>query len=131
MNLQSILFFGAATFATVFFVFYGMYGSGKVHKNSWIFPAILSLLFFSFSAVTIFSEGILGFYPEHTRTLWSSQIWFDLLIAAGIGWFLIVPRAKEQGMFLPIWGILILSTGSIGFTAMVARLQYLTARSIK
>ena len=61
--------------------------------------------------------------------MWGNQIWFDLLLAVGIGWFLIVPQAKAQGMRLLPWGIIVLSTGCIGFTAMVARMLYLRERS--
>jgi hypothetical protein len=57
--------------------------------------------------------------------MWGNQIWFDLLLAAGIGWFLIVPQAKVLNMRLSLWLVLIVSTGCIGFLAMVARMLYL------
>ncbi len=93
-------------------------------KNSWLFPATLSLLFLLFSVKTIASEGLLGFV-EQTRNLWGNQIWFDLLFGLGIGWYLVVPQAKALNMRLSIWLALIVCTGSIGFLAMIARLLYL------
>ncbi len=124
MNYTSILPWVAGTIL-VLFMAYSIYSDGTKIKNSWIFPACLSLLFLVFSIITVISEGQLGFWTEHTRNLWGNQIWFDLLLAAGIGWFLILPQAKAQGMRLPFWGILIVATGCIGFTAMVARMLYL------
>lgn len=100
-----------------------------VGRNSWIFPAALSVAFFAFSLVTIASLGPLGFWTEHTRNLWGNQIWFDLLLAVGIGWCLIAPQARSLGMRLPLWFVAILCTGCIGFLAMLARLQYLRERA--
>jgi uncharacterized membrane protein YedE/YeeE len=98
-------------------------------KNSWLFPATLSLLFLIFSLKAIVSEGLLGFWVEHTRNLWGNQIWFDLLLGVGIGWYLVVPQAKALGMRLYLWLPLIVVTGCIGFSAMIARLLYLQERS--
>lgn len=98
-------------------------------KNSWLFPATLSLLFFLFSLEAIVSEGLLGFWVEHTRNLWGNQIWFDLLLVASIGWYLVVQKAKALGMWLYLWLPLIATTGSIGFLAMIARLIYLRERA--
>jgi hypothetical protein len=97
-------------------------------KNSWLFPATLSLLFLLFSVEAIVSEGLLGFWAEHTRNLWGNQIWFDLLLGISIGWYLIVPQAKALGMHLYLWLALIFCTGCIGFLAMIARLLYLQER---
>jgi TRAP-type uncharacterized transport system fused permease subunit len=94
-------------------------------SNSWVFPATLSLLFLLFSLKAIASEGLLGFWFEHTRNLWGNQIWFDLLLGIGIGWYLIVPQAKSLGMRVYLWLVLIVCTGCIGFLAMIARLIYL------
>lgn len=98
-------------------------------KNSWIFPAALSILFLLFSLEAIASEGLLGFWFDHTRSLWGNQVWFDLLLGVGIGWYLIVPQAKSLGMSLYLWLALIVCTGCIGFLAMIARLLYLRDRS--
>ncbi len=124
MNYTSILPWVAGTLL-VSFMAYSIYSDGTKIKNSWIIPACLSLFFLMFSVTAIISEGPLGFWTEHTRNLWGNQIWFDLLLAAGIGWLLILPQAKALGMRLPLWGILIVATGCIGFTVMVSRMLYL------
>jgi hypothetical protein len=98
-------------------------------KATWAFPAILCALFTAWSLYTAMMEGPTGFWPEHNRNLWGYQIWFDLLLAIGIGWTLIVPRAREQGMRLFPWLALILLTGCIGVSAMFARLLFLEGRS--
>jgi len=111
----------------VFFIF-GMYrvlGNDTPMPRAWLFPAVLAGLFLLFSLYAVAVEGPVGFWPEHTRNVWGNQIWFDLLLAVGIGWFLIVPQAKAVGMRPLPWLILVLCTGNIGFLAMVARLLYL------
>ncbi len=98
-------------------------------KWLWRLPAALCAGFLAFSLFAVSIEGPLGFWPEHTRNLWGNQIWFDLLLAVGIAWFFIVPQARQVGMRLPLWLLLILSTGCIGFMAMLARLLYLQAQT--
>lgn len=117
--------------AAVVFLLFALYistGSQTYKKASWLFPGVLSLLFFIFSLQTVASEGVLGFWTEHTRNLWGNQIWFDLLLATGIGWFLVMPEAKSLGIRPLPWLLLIACTGSIGFLAMIARLLYLRER---
>ncbi|MEO0687327.1 MAG: hypothetical protein AAFY76_20325 [Cyanobacteria bacterium J06649_11] len=94
-------------------------------KKIWIFPAVLSILFLIFSLFAVITEGSLGFWSEHTRSLWGNQIWFDLLFAASIGWFLVIPRIKAVEMNPLLWLILVVSTGCIGFLAMISRMLYL------
>ena len=94
-------------------------------RRKWILPAILSVLFLVLSLVAATTGGGSGFWTEHIRNFWGNQIWVDLLLAVGIGWFLVVPQAKKAGMSVLPWFILIVLTGSIGFTAMIARLLYL------
>lgn len=117
----------------LFFLFSShiLYRSSTRQENSWLLPAALSLAFLLFSLQAIISEGTLGFWTEHTRNLWGNQIWFDLLLAVGIGWFLVVPQAKVQGMRLLPWLMLIVCTGSIGFLAMIARMLYLQEHSVQ
>jgi hypothetical protein len=120
------------TIAAAFFLLFSIYilpRKGQHLKHSWLFPATLSLLFLLFSLQAIVSEGSLGFWAEHTRNLWGNQIWFDLLLGVGIGWYLVVPQAKALGMRLSLWLALIVCTGCIGFLAMIARLLYLQERS--
>ena len=97
-------------------------------KYVWLFPAVLALCFFAFSLRAVVTDGAFGFWPEHTRNVWGNQIWFDLLLAVGIGWCFIVPKARALRMRLWPWWFLILCTGSIGLLAMVARISYLNAR---
>ena len=117
--------------ATLFLLFSARIISGNSArlKNGWLLPAALSLAFLLFSFQAIVSEGLLGFWTEHTRNLWGNQIWLDLLLAVGIGWFLVVPQAKAQGMRLLPWLLLIVCTGCIGFLAMIARMLYLQEHS--
>ncbi len=93
--------------------------------KAWILPGIGALLFFGFSLFAVFQEGPTGFWPEHIRNFWGNQIWFDLLLSVLVGWTLIVPQAKAQGMRPLLWLVLIIATGSIGFLAMLSRLLYL------
>lgn len=94
-------------------------------KQIWLLPTALSLLFLLFSIHAIMTEGLFGFWIEHTRNFWGNQIWLDLLLAAGIAWCFAVPQTKAIGMRPLPWFILIVCTGSIGFLAMMARLLYL------
>lgn len=104
-------------------------GYQKPIRRGWIFPAVVSALFFTFSLYAIVFEGPFGFWTEHVRNYWGNQIWIDLLIAASIGWYLIVPEARALKMNVLLWLILIVSSGCIGFTAMLARLLYLREQS--
>jgi hypothetical protein len=114
--------------AGILFLLFGFTVSVKENiqtKKLWILPASLSLLFLALSVFAVVNEGPFGFWVEHTRNLWGNQIWVDLLFAVGIGWFLMVPKAKALGMRPVPWLILIVCTGCIGFMAMMARLLYL------
>jgi hypothetical protein len=97
---------------------------------SWLWPALASALFAAFSIEAVVNEGLLGFWAEHTRNLWGNQIWFDLLLALGTAWCFIVPKAKAVGMRPWPWLLLVMGTGSVGITAMVARLLYLQQRAL-
>jgi hypothetical protein len=99
-------------------------------KNAWGLPACLSGLFFAWSLFAILTEGPLAFWAEHTRNRWGNQIWFDLLLAAGIAWSVIVPRAKARGMNVLFWLAFVLCTGSIGLLAMLSRLLFLEENSM-
>ena len=102
-------------------------GSGKF--LSWFFPLCLAIAFLLWSVMAGLAEGPFGFWPEHVRNLWGNQIWFDLLLAVGIGWTFIGPHARAQGMNVPFWLVAILVTGSLGFLLMVARLNFLKSRA--
>ena len=111
--LQSWLFSSESllpTIAAAFFLLFSIYilsKNGQQMNNSWLFPAMLSLLFLLFSVKAIVSAGLLGFWIEHTRNVWGNQIWFDLLLGIGVGWYLIVPQARALSMRLYLWLALI------------------------
>ncbi|WP_409433340.1 hypothetical protein ACJ3XI_02225 [Litorimonas sp. RW-G-Af-16] len=94
-------------------------------KGLWRLPALFAFAFLAWSVFAVLQEGPLGFWTEHTRNLWGNQIWFDLLIAIGIGWALIIKRARAVEMKLPLWLLITILTGCIGFSAMLSRLLYL------
>ena len=127
MSIHELLF-GAAAGVMVVANVLVMAKPGTVMKGRWVVPAVISLAFFIFSAVTIVTEGPTGFVTEHTHGFWGNQVWFDLLLAASAMWFLVVPRAREVGMMLPFWLVLIVATGSIGVMAMLSRLMFLQDR---
>ena len=128
MTLTSLLPVIAASLFLLFALYVAAKG-GAPMKNIWLLPAALSLLFLLFSVQAVITEGMLGFWTEHTRNLWGNQIWFDLLLAVGIGWFFVVPQVKALRMRPLPWLVLIGCTGCIGFLAMIARLLYLREKS--
>lgn len=87
--------------------------------------AALSAGFAAFSAVTIYKEGVLPVWTNHTANLWGVQVWWDLLFAAGLALFLLAPRARKVGMNVPLWAFFVAATASIGLLAMAARLFWL------
>jgi hypothetical protein len=96
-------------------------------------PAIAAALaggFAAYSGVTIWAEGLMPVLANHTSNLWGVQVWWDLLISVTIALFLIAPRARAQGMSLPLWAALILATASIGLLAMCARLFWLERTAV-
>jgi TRAP-type uncharacterized transport system fused permease subunit len=94
-------------------------------RKAWMLPAMLSIAFLSWSVSAIMVEGPVGFWREHTRNMWSNQIWLDLLLSVSIGWYLLVPQAKALRMKVLAWALLIVCTGSIGFLAMISRYLFL------
>ncbi len=103
--------------------FYIASGDRKIGNAA--LAAALSAAFATYSGVTIYSEGILPVWTNHTTNMWGVQVWWDLLFAVGIALFLIAPRARKQGMNVPLWTIAILATASIALLAMAARLFWL------
>ena len=94
-----------------------------------ILAAMLSAGFGAYTAVTIATEGVLPVWLNHTSNLWGVQVWWDLLFSLGVAAFFILPRARAQGMSIPLWILLVASTASIGLLAMVARLFSLEKRA--
>lgn len=98
-------------------------------SGSFALAAALSAGFAAFTGITIWQDGVLPVWENHTANLWGVQVWWDLLFAVGIGLFLIAPRARKQGMNVPLWAIFVVSTASIGMLAMCARLFWLEQTS--
>jgi hypothetical protein len=92
-----------------------------------VLAGALSAGFGAFSAVTVATEGVFPLVLNHTSNLWGVQVWWDLLFSLGVAFFLILPRARAQGMNVPAWTAFILATASIGLLAMAARLFWLEA----
>lgn len=95
----------------------------------WWLPAILSGLFAAWTLYAVLGAGVTGFWDEHVNGLWGNQVWFDLLLAAGVALTFMVPEARRLGMRPLPWVILVVCTGSIGLLAMTARVMVLRARA--
>lgn len=129
MLLTEYLALGAGGACAAFAIYLATRPAVEQALNWWV-PALSAAAFLAFTAWTGFTEGPLGFWPEHSaRKWWGNQIWFDLLLMFSMAWFLVLPRARAQEMKVLPWMVLALSTGSIGFLAMVARLLYLEQRA--
>ncbi|MFM7348907.1 MAG: hypothetical protein ACKO01_05395 [Erythrobacter sp.] len=94
-------------------------------SGSALLAGSLSAGFAAFTLVTIATEGVLPVILNHTTNLWGVQVWWDLLFSLSVAFFFVVPRARAQGMNLPLWTVFVLATASIGLLAMVARLFWL------
>ncbi len=98
-------------------------------RNAWVGPAVLSAVLLGFSLVTVAREGLIQFWINHTSDLTGNQVWFDLLLAIGLGLAILVPRARAAGMAPLPWVLLTAATGCIGLFAMAARVLYLEQAS--
>lgn len=94
----------------------------------WGCPALLGALFAVFSLITLQQEGLLQFWLNHTTSLAGNQVWFDLVMAIAIGFYLIAPRAKAVGMPLLPWGIAVVATACVALLPMLARVIWLEQR---
>lgn len=96
--------------------------------GSWLVPAAFAAAFLGWSLYTVATEGPVGFWPNHTANAWGNQVWFDLLLAIGTAWALLLPRARAVGMRPLPWLVLIVCSGSIGLLVMVARCKMLESK---
>jgi hypothetical protein len=101
------------------------------NQNGWLIAVVFFALFSIWSLFAVLREGPLGFWPNHSQGFWGNQVWFDLLMGLTMAWVLIAPRAKAQGMKLPLWMLFVLCSGSIGFSAMLGRMLYLERAKTK
>ncbi|NVE94195.1 hypothetical protein HUO12_04700 [Altererythrobacter sp. JGD-16] len=97
----------------------------KQQTGSYLLASMLSAGFGAYSVVTVYREGLLTVWTNHTQNLWGIQVWWDLLFAVAIAFVFIVPRARQVGMSIPVWALLVASTASIALLAMIARLFWL------
>lgn len=125
MDSFAILFFaGAAAIAPIMiFILFSRRRTGSA-----AIAALLCVLFAAFSALTIQQEGLMRVVENHAGDFWGIQVWYDLLIAASLALFFIVPRARAVGMNIPLWALFVAITASIGLLAMAARLFWLEQR---
>jgi len=123
MTMLQILPLAAYGF-TLIIVSAAMSRKGGPGQSAWMFPAALCLAFTAFSVVTIAKEGLFGFWPNHSETYWGNQVWFDLLIAVGTGFILLLPKARSLGINALPWAILTGLTGCIGLLAFFARILF-------
>lgn len=92
------------------------------------FLIVLTAAFALFTSATIAKEGVIQFWINHSTTMAGNQVWFDLLIAVSISFFLIAPRARAAGMSILPWAIAVLATASLALLPMLARLLWLEQR---
>lgn len=97
----------------------------RVSWPAWLVPVALVVPFAGWTAVTITTEGMFGFWPLITGTRWGMQVWYDLLMSVTAAFFLLQNRARAAGMKSEVWVLAVIATGSIGLFLMLARTVYL------
>jgi hypothetical protein len=103
-------------------------GSRVSNRTRWLLPAGLGVIFLLFSLLQISQDGVIQFWTNHTTDLTGNQVWFDLIMAVTIGFYLLAPRARAVGMPLLPWGIAVLATACIALLPMLARVIWLENR---
>ncbi|MEM6475797.1 MAG: hypothetical protein AAF687_06490 [Pseudomonadota bacterium] len=106
--------------AAIFYILFAKPESGNA-----ILAAMLSAGFAAFTAVQIYTDGVVMFWTNHTLNLTGIQVWWDLVICVVVGLYFLAPRARAVGMNIVPWGLFVACTASIGLLAMVARLFWL------
>ncbi|KUF11730.1 hypothetical protein [Pseudoponticoccus marisrubri] len=91
----------------------------------WVVPAVLGAVFLAFSLYQVSQDGLIQFWINHTTDLTGNQVWFDLIMAVTIGFYLLAPRARAVGMPLMPWGIAVFLTACIALLPMLARVLWL------
>ena len=103
--------------------------AGKRETGSAAIAATLCGAFAGYTAIQIGTEGVIGFYTNHTAILTGLQVWIDLIMCTILALFFIAPRARAAGMNVLPWALLVGCTASIGLLALVARLFWLERRA--
>ena len=102
---------------------------GATHRRAWMLPATLCVAFSAWTAYALVNEGIVAIWQEISGSLWSNQIFIDLLLAAGIALAFVTPEARRVGMKPLPWVVATAATGCIALLAMLARVLFLRART--
>ncbi len=126
MDTLQITFFAVLAFGAVGIVHIL---TAKPTIGSATLAAMLSAGFGAYTAIQIWSEGVVMFFTNHSVNLTGIQVWWDLVMCVIIALFFIAPRARAVGMNVPLWTLLAGCTASIGLLAMVARLFWLESQS--
>ena len=103
-------------------------GEATPHPRAWMFPATLCIAFSAWTAYALVNEGIISIWQAISGSLWSNQIFIDLLLAAGLAIAFLVPEARRLGMKPLPWVLATAATGCIALLAMLARVLFLRAR---
>ncbi|MYE23062.1 MAG: hypothetical protein F4Y01_03825 [Gammaproteobacteria bacterium] len=98
------------------------------HASAWMFPATICVAFLAWTLYALADEGVIAIWQEISRSLWSNQIFIDLLIAVGVALAFLVPEARRLGMKPLPWVVATAATGCIALLAMLARMLFLQAR---
>jgi len=102
-------------------------GNGRPILSRWWLPVLPMAAFAGWTTYAVLDGGPLGFWSEHVGTPWETQIWMDLLLMAGVAWFVLQPRLRQRGIRPWPWLVVVLATGSVGMLALLSRLLYAEA----
>lgn len=100
-------------------------GATVFRKINWLIPTVLALIFTVFTIYQISQEGLIQFWVNHTNSFAGNQVWFDLVMAISIGFYMLAPRARSVGMSLIPWGVAVIATACIALLPMLARVLWL------
>lgn len=100
-------------------------GSRVSDRLRWLIPTVLGVAFLLFSLFQVSQDGLVQFWLNHTTDLTGNQVWFDLIMAVTVGFYLLAPRARAVGMRLLPWGIAVFVTACIALLPMLARVIWL------
>ncbi len=125
--ISSILFVVGAVVLVAFLAVTTL-AAKKAEAPAIALPIAAFAVFSVISVRALVTEGFPQLLADHTRGPWSTQVWFDLLLASSIAWSALLPRARRLGMHVGLWAIALVLTGSLALLAMLARILYLEAR---
>ena len=100
----------------------------RPERLPWLLPAALGVAFSGVTLYVVGTEGLMQFWDNHVANWAGNQVWFDLLLAVSIAFYLIAPRARAVGMKLLPWAIAVIATASVALLPMLARLLWLERR---